>query len=495
MCLPGWPILRLHRAGWPADAPLATITPLRGQLCIAEPCRHAQALGISRGQPLAQARALCPTLATAPADPEADHLALAALAAWCERWSPLAAPDPPEGLVIDLTGCAHLFGGEAALQERITTRLGSGFATGSIAIRTAIAPTKAAAWALARAPGPSRLCPTEADILPVTADLPLALLRLPERVIALLHRVGLRSIGALARQPRADIAARFGIQPGLRLDQLTGAAPEAITWPRPPPDWREHQAFADPIATACDLARGIALLATRLCARLEASGLGGLGFHAHFLRVDAERPQISIVLARPSHAPARITALLTAKLDQIDPGFGVESLWLTADPTGPAPSTQTSTESEAPSPLPALLDDLANRLTPDRLWRPAPQASHIPERASITMPPADPGIDFPLPPGPRPLRLLRPPEKITATAPIPDDPPMQFRWRGALHRVRHATGPERIAAEWWRRSAQAPGFRDYYQVEDSAGARFWLFRTGLPGGDGESAWYLHGLFG
>jgi protein ImuB len=210
--------------------------------------------------------------------------------------------------------------------------------------------------------------------------------------------------------------------------------------------------------------------------------------------VDELRPEITITLARPLHDAARVTRLLTAKLDQVDPGFGIETVILTADPIAHAPRTQSSTESEAASPLPALIDDLANRLTPNQIWRPAPQASHIPERASIAAPPLSTPSKFPKPPGPRPLRLLRPPEPIEATAPIPDDPPLQFRWRGALHRVRAATGPERIAAEWWRRSAEIPGFRDYYQVEDFQGARFWLFRTGLPG-ETATAWYLHGLFG
>ena len=484
--LPDWPIRRLHRAGWPADRPLATVETRQGLRRIVDASGVAQAQGVETGQALAQARAVCPELMVADADPVADRDGLTRLAGWCERFSPLAAANPPDGLWIDITGCAHLAGGEEALAADIAAKLAPS--------RVAIAGTAGAAWALARAatwrtikviePGQER---------PALAALPVALLRLDEQVVAGLRRVGLRSIGELTRQPRADLVARFGPMPGLRLEQAYGAAAEAIAWPRAPVPWSERVAFAEPIGTADDLTRALALLAERLCVRLEAQGLGGLRFVAIFYCVDDRRPVLEIATSRPLRDSARLALLLGAKLETIDPGFGVEAMVLEAEATARLPLVQAAIGAEARvEDLASVIDDLANRLSPDRLWRPAPQASHVPERAVTTVAPLASVPPWPDPPGERPVRLLRPPERIEATAPVPDDPPIQFRWRGALHRVRAASGPERIAAEWWRRSDVDERFRDYYRVEDQAGSRFWLFRTGLAP---DTAWYLHGLFG
>jgi len=512
--LPGWPIHRLHRAGWPSDRPLATIEPVRGQLRVAQACPRATEAGVTPAMPLTQARALCPDLMTADADPDADRQALTRLAAWCERFTPLAAPDPPDGLWLDITGCAHLHGSEEAMLHTLIHRL-----AGQQTTRAALTGTAGASWALARAATRPAL-----QIIPpgqepqALAPLPVALLRLDPRITASLRRVGLRSIGELARQPRADLAARFGIKPGLRLDQAFGTASEAIMWPRPPSDWSEHLAFPEPIGTPEDLARALTLLSERLCDRLEADSLGALHVTAQFLKLGEERPgalpldparsrapgpnsfgghtHIGIATARPLRDAQRLARLLTAKLDTIDPGLGVEAIFLTATLTAPlTPSQPHFNGPPASEALTTLIDDIANRIGPDRIWRAAPYPSHVPERATTTTPPLTPTEPWPLPPGPRPIRRLRPPEPIEATAPVPDDPPILFRWRRALHRVRAASGPERIAAEWWRRSPEPYRFRDYYYVEDTTGARFWLFRTGLPGDVTPTLWFLHGLFG
>ncbi len=442
------------------------------------------------GQSLAQARAVCPELTIAEADPAADRAGLDRVAAWCTRHTPLAAADPPDGLWLDITGCAHLFGGEQALADRIAARLAPA--------RIAIAGTAGAAWALARAatrPSVQVLPPGQEKA--ALAPLPVALLRLDPRVIAGLRRVGLRSIGELARQPRADITARFGATPGLRLDQAHGRAAETIAWPREPTPWSERTGFVEPIGTPDDIARSLALLAATLCTRLEAAGLGALKVSAVFHRVDDLRPELAIATAKPLRDPARMARLLTAKLETIDPGFGVEAVVLTAEAVASLTLRQDTMGARTPQSedLVAVIDDLANRLSPDQLWRPTPQASHVPERAAGIAAPLAATAPWPYPPGERPIRLLRPPEPIEAIAPVPDDPPILFRWRGALHRVRAASLPERIGAEWWRRSVIDTRFRDYYRVEDQQGARFWLFRTGLPGSEQPPEWYLHGLFG
>ena len=449
----------------------------------------AEAQGVVVGQALAQARAICPLLVVADAAPVADREGLARLANWCERFSPLAAADAPDGLWLDITGCAHLAGGEAALASAIERRLAP--------CRIAVAGTAGAAWALARAatrrtveliaPGSER---TALDRLPV------ALLRLDSRVVAGLRRVGLRSIGELARQPRADIMARFGAVVGLRLEQAVGSAAEAIAWPRAPVPWHESLTFAEPIATAEDLARTLSILAVALCKRLEAASLGGHRFAVRFFRVDDVTSQIEIATAKPSYDARRVAKLLCAKLDRVDPGFGVEAVTLEALETAPsAPVQATIGGTPRSEDLDSVIDDLCNRLGPDRLWRPIPYASHVPERSVATAAPLESLSPWPDPPGERPIRLLRPPEKISAIAQMPDDPPVQFRWRGALHRVRAASGPERIAAEWWRRQDTGERYRDYYRVEDQKGARFWLFRIGVSGQDHTPEWFMHGLFG
>ena len=487
--LPAWPIRRLLREGWPADRPLATVENHRGQRRIAAASRLAETQGVIQGQSLAQARAVCPALVVTDTDPGADRAALTRMANWCERFSPLTAIDPPDGLWIDITGCAHLLGDETTLAKTIGKRLSP--------CRVAIAGTPIAARAVSRAATsqPVEVIAEGSEQAALHA-LPVALLRLDTQVVAGLRRVGLRNIGDLASQSRADLIARFGAETNLRLEQAFGKSPQLITWLREKHPLSERVAFAEPIGTADDLAGILDLLSKTVCARMEADGVGGRRFVATFYRVDDLAPAIEIAMAKPHHDAKRLIKLLTAKLNTIDPGFGVEAIALDVLESAPLPPRQCDMSGTPQSEdLSTVIDELANRLTPDRLWRPIPQASHIPERASSIAPPLDAIPAWPRPPGERPLRLLRPPEPIEASAPIPDDPPILFRWRGAVHRVQAATGPERIGAEWWRRSDPDERFRDYYRVEDQAGARFWLFRTGLPGQERAPKWFMHGLFG
>jgi protein ImuB len=522
--LPSWPTQRLIRLAAPAlsdselsaELPLATVENVRGMRRLAAVCPRAAALGLRPEQSLAEARAMCPDLAVADADPDADRAALARLATWCERYTPLAAADPPDGLFLDITGCAHFFGdgeglsGEAALAENLRARLERGGLTG----RVAIAGSAGAAWALAR----SATARSDCTVLPPGEETrgmalqPVATLRLDPRTVAGLRRVGLRTVGELARLPRGELAARYGAATLLRLDQAHGRAAEAIVWPHPPPPWEERLAFAEPIGTADDFSRTLDLLAARLCARLEAGGLGGRRFAACFFRVDDIRPEIAIGTALPVRDPAYVAKLLRARLDTVDPGFGVDAVTLAATEIFPLASPQGRLgDLAAPqeTALAATVDELGNRLGERRLWRPAPAESHIPERAVRRQPPlATPRRER----GAtreiaweedlsreRPVRLFRRPVPIDVIAPVPDDPPILFRWRGSTHRVRAADGPERISAEWWRRRERSEDgedpVRDYYRVEDMDGARFWIFRAGLLGETPTPRWYLHGLFG
>ncbi len=498
-------MLRLQRSGAvSADQPAATVVTERGQRRLACVCPVASEAGLRVGQALAEARALCPELDVHEATPEEDAAALARLAEWATRFTPLAAANPPEGLWLDIAGCAHLHGaedgaGEETLCATIARRLGeAGFPP-----RLAVADASGAAWALARHAGRRLHVLPPGNERAALEDLPIGLLRLDDRAVAALRRVGIRTIGALARLPRAEVAARFGALPALRLEQAGlsqagGIAEEPIAWPMPARPWEEIRHFAEPIAAPEDLARALALLADALAQRLEEQSLGARRFVARFLRVDGITPAIGIATARPVRAAGYILKLLTGKLETVDPGFGVEAVALEAQALGSLSASQAALDGkpDATADLAATLDTLIARLGEDALWRPVAQGSHVPERAVGRAGPLA-GVAWPAELPDRPLRLFTPPEPIEATAPVPDDPPLFFRWRGRVHRIRAATGPERIAAEWWRRSPDptrpAHDFiRDYYRVEDQQGGRFWVFRVGLGG---VPRWFVHGVFG
>ncbi len=385
-------------------------------------------------------------------------------------------------MCIDITGCAHLFGGESGLLAHLARRLPQA--------RPAIADTALAAWALARfaEPGATDL-----------QNLPLAALRLDDRTIVKLRRVGIRRIGELARLPRAELTAGYGPEPARKLAQALGAAPEVFQAVSAPPDWREIMHFAEPIFAPAQLQAALAKLAARLTAKLAPKQLGATALTAIFYRVDSQRPEIPLHFAAPCRDQAQITKLLHEKLAGIDPGFGVDAISLQAGVTEPLAPAQLSIAPPAPDfAAPATI--LLNRLGPRKLWRVEEKKTHIPEHVPRRRPIPQPPVPWGAQKYPRPLKLLEKPDAITAIAPVPDDPPVQFSWRGKTHRIRKATGPERIAREWWRHDhddarPDAEHVRDYYAVEDSEGGKFWLFRAGLHDGAAPVRWFIHGFFG
>jgi protein ImuB len=500
--LPHWPITRLRRAGSPdSAAPLVAVETIRGQRSLTSVGPVGEDRGLYPGQTLATARAMCPDLAVVEADPKADATALTRLAAWCERYTPLVAADPPDSLWLDITSCpiAEPDGGNRFARD-IVVRLD----VIGIPCRVAVAGTTGAAWALAHTVlGERRICVVApGQERAALTGLPLPALRLDPRIIARLRRVGLRRIGELLRLTRPDLTSRFGPMPGLRLDQALGSAEEAITWLHPPIVWQERLDFAEPIGTPEDLERVLALLTERLCRRLAEQDQGAHCFLARFYRTDAQVPRIAVATTMPTRDAAHVGKLLREKLGGVDPGFGIDVATLAAEDIAPLKTEQDGldghAQAEAAGELARLLDMLSNRLGADRIWRLAPHESHQPERREERIAPKiEPVSGWKEDPSAvRPIRLLRRPELIEVTALLPDDPPVQFHWRRVLHRVRSATGPERIANEWWHHgaSAEAGSMRDYYRVEDLDGARFWIFRTGQHGEDGGPNWYLHGLF-
>ncbi|TNC59214.1 Y-family DNA polymerase [Rubellimicrobium roseum] len=498
--LPSWPVDRLRRrlgaAAPPPEVPLALVGSDGRRRVVLATNAAGRALGLRPGLPAAQAQALVPGLAVFAAAPAEDAAGLARLAAWAQRrYAPVVAPDLPDGLVLDVTGAAHLHGGEHALLLDLVGRL----ASVQVEARAAMAPTWGAAHALARWSAVSPLVVDAAELVAALGPLPLAALRLDAPTLAGLRQLGLDTIGDLEAQPRAPLALRFGPTPGRRLDQAFGRLPEPITPVVVPDLLRAERAFAEPISAPETLARAIGLLAEMLAQALEAQGLGARRLDLLFHRVDGRVEAVRVGTAQPVREPRRVARLLTDRLERVDPGLGVERMTLVAPGTEPLGWRPALTAlGEAPeADVAALVDTLANRLGAQRLYRLAAVESDTPERSVRRVAPlAAPTAGRWEPGWPRPARLLAQPEPVDTMALLPDHPPVHFTWRGVRRRVARADGPERIYGEWVRSNAELWAVRDYFVMEDEAGQRFWLFRAG-DGRDpatGSQRWFLHGLF-
>lgn len=469
---------------------------VKGALRLSAVSPQARAVGLGPGLTLADARARIPDLAVADHDPLADAAFLERIADDCDRWTPLVALDGPDGLVLDITGCTHLFGGEAMMRARVLDHL----QRHGLTLRAVVAGTPEAARALARC-GKGGVVPLgrEAECV---GPLPISALALPEETVTGLSRAGLKTIGDLAARPGTPLAARFGEELLTRLRRTLGLEDVRISPRRALPALITERRFAEPIGRAEDVEGALRMLIGDLALMLEARGEGGRVFEASFFRADGAVRRILVETARPSRDPVSLGRLLYEKLDALtdplDPGFGFDLLRLAvlrAEALSPA-QVSLDGRAVAEEEVAALVDRLAARLGRDRVLRFRLHDTHDPDRASSLVPAADapPSAD-PMPDErlARPLMMFDPPQLIEALAEVPDGPPLRFRWRRVLHEVVHAEGPERIAAEWWRRG-NVPT-RDYYRVENHQGRRFWLFRSGLYDREPEPRrWFLHGLF-
>jgi protein ImuB len=439
---------------------------------------------------LTQARALVPGLEIKDADPEGDGALLTRLALFAaRRWTPRAAVSPPDGLFLDLSGVAHLFGGE----ERMCRRIVAFCARLGFAARIAVAGTPGAAHALARF-GPGIICPVN-DEPEALAPLPLAALRVEEPILAAARRLGLETVGDVLPLPRGPLQRRFGKTLLARLDQALGRAGEAIEPVIPEEAPSAMLRFAEPIATAEAIAGALGLLIEHLMETLGETGLGVRSLALLCDRVDGRVERIAIGTARATRDGAHLLRLLAMKIEQIEPGFGLDEMRLVAGRVEPLPPEQLSGDKPATD-LAMLVDRLAGRLGHRCLYRATAVESDVPERSVARTGPLDQAT--PWPKWPRPVRLLMPPERVdNVVALLPDLPPRRFTWRGRAYRIARADGPERIHGEWWKRIAESEGVRDYFQVEDEEGARFWLYRRGdgVDQRTGDLSWYLHGVFG
>jgi len=478
-----------------AEGALVTAHRVGNRDLIAAACPRALALGLAPGMPLAKARLLVRGLEMRPADPQGDAAWLARLGLFAaRRWTPRAALSGPDGLWLDLTGVAHLFGGEERMCARILgfcRRLG-------FSARIAVAGTTGAAYALARfGAGKLILCPPggEADAI---AAMPLAALRLDADLLGAADRLGVERIGELIAMPRGPLQRRFGGALLTRLDQALGRAAEPFDPIVPEAPLFILLRFLEPIATAEAIAEAGGEAVRRLIPLLAEAGLGVRRLILLCERVDNEAQHILVSTARATRDGPHLHALLCTKIETIEPGFGIERLRLVAarvEPLGPEPIEGEMAGARPAPDLAMLVDRLAARLGARRVHRLGAVESDLPERSVRAVGPLAAPVAWPQ--WPRPVRLLSPPEQVeNVMAPLPDGAPVRFKWRGRSYQVAAADGPERIYGEWWRHESEQAAIRDYFQVEDRQGARFWLFRKG-DGEDpetGDLSWHLHGIF-
>ena len=531
-----WRLTEDLKEGEGADAaPLALISETARGVRIAAVNAAGLEAGARPGMMLADARTLCPQLAAAAADPGGDRAFLEQLATWALRWGPWSALDPPDGLIVDTTGTAHLFGGEAALLADVKDC----FARRRLTARFAVAPTAGAAWALAHYGPDGAILEAGEDIAERLAGLPVAALRLDEDTLLVLRRLGLKRLGELHGVHRKALARRFrshsapAANPLIRMDQLLGRVPEPLLPVLQVEAPLVQRRLLEPVRHRELFDRIVADLAEDMARVLEGRGEGARRLELGMWKVDGDVVIRRLELSASSRDPEHIARLFGGKLDDIDAGFGIELVRMRAPWSEPLTLSQEDLEAAQENhgtSLATCIDRLVVRLGADAVRRPVPQASHIPERAQRweslssaadtsvptlrrqpTPPPGHPEHTIPL--GgrvgewagavssreagqERPLKLLDRPEPIAVLYATPDGLPRRFRWRGQVHEIERAEGPERIAPEWWRERSTAR-LRDYYRIEDGEGRRYWIYRSGIAGDGrgGAPEWFLQGLCG
>jgi protein ImuB len=499
-----------HGNAAPADHPWIVVARQNNALQIAALDDAAAGLGLAVGLPLANARAICPQLTVFDADAAADADALNAIADGCDRFTPLVALDAPDGLFLDITGCVHLFGGEAAMMRVVCETLtAQGFA-----VSAAIAGTAACARTINRqVHGRIVRDGEEADAV---KPLPVTALGADTAIITGLRRAGLKTIGDVACRARHEITARFGAGFTALLQQALGQGDAPISPRKPLPDYIVEKRFAEPVATEDVISATLSRLAQMLVVAMAQQGKGARRLEACFFRTDGAVRAIRVDTGQPATKAEVIDRLFRERLDALndplDPGFGFDLIRLSASRTEIVVQQQRDLDANVHDndELAALIDRIAARIGGRRVVVHLPQDSHIPERAVMAAPaqhhlaaamlavwPSRVEEEPPL----RPLRLFERPEQIQVIAGVPDGPPARFVWRRASHAVVRAEGPERVAMEWWRSQGEMLT-RDYFRVEDEAGLRFWLYRDGLYEREimqkqalaVQPNWFMHGLF-
>lgn len=474
-----------------AGQPFVLAAKQKGRMIVMASSKHAEKAGIETGMVIADARAVLPKLEVIDYDSLAAESLLTAMAEWTIRYTPLVALDLPDGLILDATGCPHLWGGETAYLKDIISRL----KTSGYDVRGAMADTIGTAWAISRY---SRAFPIIEPEQQMDALMPLPpnALRLPAEVVEKLHKLGLYQIKSFISMPGSVLRRRFG---QIMLEQLAkalGHTHEAFEPVRPLDPFQERLPSLEPIRTATGIEIALRKLLEKLCIRLAAEDKGIRQVILKCYRIDGEMRQIEIGTSGPSCSVAHLFKLFELKISSIEPALGIELFVLDAPVVEAMPAAQEGlwnlNGGNKKVAIAELLDRLAARAGNDVIHRYLPAEHHWPERSiveasSLTEEPQT----YWRTDQPRPVELLSNPERIEVSAPVPDYPPMVFRYKGNVHKVKRADGPDRIEQEWWLSDGL---HRDYYLIEDENGNRYWIFRLGHYGDDHKPDWFIHGFF-
>ena len=473
------------------EIPFVLSAPDHGRMIITAANELAEFQGIDKGMVIADARVILPSLQVLNDKPALSDILLNRIAEWCIRFTPFVAVDPPDGLILDVTGCSHLWGDDKKYLSEIIQRL----KTHGYNVRAAMADTIGAAWAVAKF-GKDSLIIKKGGNAEALLSLPAAALRLETDTTERLHKLGLRQIKDFIGMPRASLKRRFGSNFIKRIDQALGNEEEIIQPIHPIEPYHERLHSLEPIVTATGIEIALQQLLETLCHRLQQEGKGLRAAILKCYRIDGRIEKIEISTNRPSHNIHHLFKLFEIKLSTIEPDLGIELFVLEApkiENHSPAQEKLWNNNSDLNEiKLFELLDHFRGKFGDHTIHRCLPDEHYWPERSfkqaqlineSII---ANWKVDRP-----RPVQLLSNPERIEVTAPIPDYPPMNFRYKGALHKIIKADGPERIEQEWWLQEGQ---HRDYYYVEDEAGCRYWLFRSGHYSADKSHQWFIHGFF-
>jgi protein ImuB len=494
--LPDLPTDRIRRAdpSIPAEEPIAVIARSGSKRWVSSADAAARKVGVRLGMPAAKAQALFRGLRLIDADEAADALALERITLWAlTQYSPIVAVDGPAGIVLDTEGADHLQGGE----EPMLTGIANRFRAKGLSARVAIADTWGAAHACARAITRETVIVPRGETVRAVERLPISLLRLPPNIVSNLRTLGFQTVVELSATPRAPLALRFGPEIGRRLDQMFGRSSEPIDPIRSPELVEVARSFSEPIGAAETINKYVGRLVAELVDELQRKGLGVRRTDLIVETVDGTRQAIRAGTAKPARDNTWLAKLFRDRTEKIDPGYGIEKLSLVAVMTEPLEESQRSSSlvDDQFEDITPLIDILGNR--GQRVYRFAPVASDVPERSVQRIAASAADIEetwcFHWP---RPVRLLAKPDVVDVIALLPDHPPVSFTWRGKRRRVERADGPERIFGEWWQRDAELVAVRDYFVLEDDAGERFWVFRSGdgIDADTGSHRWFMHGIF-
>jgi protein ImuB len=474
-----------------SETPFILASPDHGRMVVTATNALAQTQGVDTGMVVADARAIIPSLQVLDDDLQLSAKLLKGLAEWCIRYTPAVAIDPPDGLILDVTGCTHLWGSEKQYLTDIIKR----FKQFGYEARGAMADTTGTAWAIARY-GQDSLIIESGQQTAALLSLPPAALRLEAETLERLEKLGLRQVSNFISMPRTALRRRFGQHFLKRLDQALGLEEEVMHPVQPVEPYQERLLCLEPIVTATGIEIALQRLLDILCHRLqqEEKGLRAASFKGY--RIDGKIEKIEIGTSRPSHNTRHIFKLFEIKLISIEPAPGIELFTLEASKVEDASPVQEKLwETNGGLDdigLSELLDRLAGKIGPNCIHRYVPDEHYWPERSFKLAADLHDTLQTTWKAGrPRPLQMLFKPELIEVTAPIPDYPPMLFRYKGKLHKITKADGPERIEQEWWLQQGQ---HRDYYSVEDEYGNRYWLFRSGHYDGVKSYQWFIHGFF-